>query len=201
MWHFRLPWWYSEKYLPWSTPKYFGRNLQAPGGICCLLPLKGRRGFCLSYVLSKSRLSSYQTTRSHIPDDDNLVIISDFSILSQFLFFKLANAFFFVSSCSPFTSFFVSIRRSVFFSFIVLRFLYTPISISNLQFLVFFLFPLRRVLILATSLLKPLSVIPSIRLYAVTTRELLNGFSLTLILDNFIKRRRINSIITYTEQF
>jgi hypothetical protein len=35
----------------------------------------------------------------------------------------------------------------------------------------------------------------------VTTRELLNGFSLTLILDNFIKRRRINSIITYTEQF
>lgn len=133
------------------------------GGICCL-PLNGRRGFCLSYVLSKSRLSSYQTIRSHIPDDDNLVSISGFSILSQFHFFLPTNAFLLLSSCSHFLPFPSSFSFSVqyFFSFLVPCFLYIRISIANLQFLVFFLSPLRRVLILATGLLESLSVRPSV---------------------------------------
>jgi hypothetical protein len=55
---------------------------------------------------------------------------------------------------------------SIFFPFLVSCFLYIRISIPNLQFLVFFFFPLRRVLILATSLLQFLSVVPSVHPYA-----------------------------------
>jgi hypothetical protein len=104
------------------------------GGICCN---------SFHYVPSKSRLTSYQTTRSHIPDYDNIVIISNLSILSHFLpIYSRMGSFLFLPALLSY--YFLLCFHSTFsiFSSVQPCCLYIRISISNLQFLIFFLFPL-----------------------------------------------------------